>query len=381
LTYLKTAFRLEIVKRIATTNDVSWLYLRGQTEELRANVDRALYSQDCLPEVSRTRDQRNEILQDCIALYTQFRREMRAWTTGYPEHFHMEVVEPLLQGVEKMAEWARKGIDQTAPAVPVGKTDKKIFPTYDNHWQIGVEKWDSKKTKRYFEVNEGEVWEPTSDGKFRRVSPSIETPAPPQINLAKMVDEARTRLDFQPTYKSRVEAYADQDMLPVDLEHMMVSEAGELSRRADRIQATDAQNPLIQQLRDKAGALVTTGREMRTRQTLTTKKPTDGMLEDLLGQNAVDIRKTSQLKNLGKRKDGRNDYMQEYEIRDLTLEPAALLWYAHFHYSSAKPVLRQFEKAHLKLPAHRFLTHADNADLPYADIGKRSGVVAHFEGL
>ena len=381
LTYLKTAFRLEIVKRIGPTNDVSWLYLRGQTEELRANVDRALYTQDCLPEVSRTRDQRNEILQDCIALYTQFRRGMRAWTTGYPEHFHMEAVEPLLQGIEKMAEWARKGIDQTAPAVPVGKTDRKIFPTYDNHWQIGVEKWDNKKTKRYFEVNEGEVWEPTSDGKFRRVNPSIETPAPPRINLAKMVDEARTRLDFQPTYQSRVEAYADQDMLPVDLEHMMVSEAGELSRRADRIQATDAQNPLIQQLRDKAGALTTTGRAMRTRQTLTTKKPTDGMLEDLLGQNAVDIRKTSPLKNLGKRKDGRNDYMQEYEIRDLTLEPAALLWYAHFHYSSAKPVLRQFEKAHLKLPAHRFLTHADNADLPYADIGKRSGVVAHFEGL
>lgn len=381
LTYLKTAFRLEIVKRIATTSDVSWLYLRGQIDVLRAKVDRALYTQDSLPEVSVTREQRNQIFQDCITLYTQFRREMRIWTTSYPQHFHMEAVEPLLSGIEKMTEWARKGIDQPAPTPPAGKVEKKVFPTEDNQWLIGVEKWDKKKTKRHFEVSEGEVWEPTSDGKFRQLKPSIETPAPARLDLVTLVDEARRRLDFQPTYQSRVDTYADQDMLPVDLEHMMVSEAGELSRRADRIQAIETQNPLIQQLRDKARALITTGREMRTRQSLTTKKPTDGMLEDLLDQNAVGIRKTSQLKNLGKRKDGRNDYMQEYEIWDLTLEPAAILWYAHFHYSSATPVLRRFEKAHLKLPAHRFLTHADNAELPYADIGKRSGVVAHFEEL
>jgi hypothetical protein len=170
-------------------------------------------------------------------------------------------------------------------------------------------------------------------------------------------------------------------MLPVDLEHMMVSEAGELIRRADRIQALDARNPLIQQLRDKAGALKATGREMRTRQSLTTRKPTDGMLEDLLGQKVVEIRKTSQIKYLGKRKDGRSDYMQEYEVWDLTLDPADVLWYAHFHYSTAKPAMRQFEKAHLKLKEHRFLTHADNADLPYADIGKQSAVLPHFEKL
>jgi hypothetical protein len=35
----------------------------------------------------------------------------------------------------------------------------------------------------------------------------------------------------------------------------------------------------------------------------------------------------------------------------------------------------------LKLPEHRFLTHADNADLPYADIGKQSAALPHFENL
>ena len=381
LTVLRTGFRLEIVKRYGATSDASWLYLQGQTRELRVKVDRAIYTQDSLPEVSVTRDQRNQILQDCITIYTQFRREMRAWTASYPQHFHLETVEPLLNGIETMTEWARKGIDQPAPAARPGQAGKKVFPTDDNQWLIGIEKWDKKKTRRHFEGNNGEVWEPTSDGKFRRSNPPTETPEPTRVNIVTLVDEAQKRLDFQPTYQSRVEVYADQDMLPVDLEHMMVSEAGELIRRADRIQALDARNPLIQQLRDKAGALKATGREMRTRQSLTTRKPTDGMLEDLLGQKVVEIRKTSQIKYLGKRKDGRSDYMQEYEVWDLTLDPADVLWYAHFLYSTAKPAMRQFEKAHLKLKEHRFLTHADNADLPYADIGKQSAVLPHFEKL
>lgn len=65
----------------------------------------------------------------------------------------------------------------------------------------------------------------------------------------------------------------------------------------------------------------------------------------------------------------------------MTAKPPHLLWYAHFHYSKAAPRFGEFEKAHLKLPEHQFLTHADNADLPYADIGKRSVALPHFENL
>ncbi|MHC8307137.1 dermonecrotic toxin domain-containing protein [Pseudomonas sp. PB3P13] len=380
LTYLRAAHRLEIVKHYGTVDEVSWLYLQGQAQKLRARVDRALYMQDSLPEVSVTREQRNQILQNCITLYTQFRREMKVWTTSYPQHFHMDAVEPLLNGIDKMSERARKAIDHPALSAPAGEIRKKVFSSEDGEWLIGVEKWDPKKKTRHYQINDGEVWAQTSDGKFRLQAPSTVAPAPaPAQTITALVEEAGKRLDFQPTYLAKVKTYADQDMLPVDLEHMMVSEAAELTRRADRIQKLDAQNPLIQKLRDEAGALKITGREMRTRQALTTKKPTGGMLADLLEQDAVEIRKTSPLKNLGKRKEGRIDYLQEYEIWDKTLTPSELLWYAHFHYASAKPVMRQFEKAHLKLPEHRFLTHADDANLPYADIGKRSTVVDHFE--
>jgi hypothetical protein len=105
------------------------------------------------------------------------------------------------------------------------------------------------------------------------------------------------------------------------------------------------------------------------------------MLDDLVTHHVVDIRKTSPIKNLGKRSNGRIDYMQEYEVWDLTQTPAKVLWYAHFHYNKAAPAFGAFEKAHLKLPEHRFLTHADNADLPYADIGKQSAALPHFENL
>lgn len=387
LNFLRTAQRLEIVQRYGSADDVSWLYLLGLARELRIKVDRALYMQYKLPEVIATREQRSKILQDCLALYTQFRREMRIWTTSYPQHFHMEVVEPLMTGIEKIAERARRGIIEQPVSTPsVEKIKKKVFTTEDDQLQIGVERWEATSQKRQYVVTGRngyeEIWEQAGDGKFRLLNPPDQTPTSVQTDLAALVADARKRLDSQPTYLARVQAYAEQDMLPVDLEHMMVSEANELTRRAERIEKTDSANTIIQPLRNKASELRTTGRAMRTRQSLTTRNPTDGMLLDLIEQNAVEIRRTRPIRNLGRRRDGRPDYMQEYEVWDLTLTPAELLWYAHFHYTNARPPeLRGFEKAHLKLPEHRLLTHADDATLPYADIGKKSAVLPHFENL
>jgi hypothetical protein len=386
LTYLKTSQLIEIVKRYEHTSDVSWLFLQQQSQELWARVDRALFTQYDLPTVGATKAQRSQILQDCLDTYARFRREMKIWTTSYPQHFHLDAVEALMNGIDKMAERARKGvIDQPAATPVAGDIQKKVFTTEDDQLLIGVERWDATTQKRQYTLtSQGgyeEIWEQASDNRFRLLNPRDAQSTPSRSSLAALVAEARKRLAAQTDYHARVQSYADQDMLPVDLEHMMISEADELTRRAERIEELDAQNTLVRQLHEKAAELKTSGREMRTRQSLTSQKPTDGMLEDLLDQNAVEIHKTNPLKNLGKRKDGRPDYLQEYEIWDTTLTPAELLWYAHFHYISAKPSMRHFEKAHLKLPKHRFLTHADDANLPYADIGKQSAVVAHFEAI
>jgi hypothetical protein len=282
-----------------------------------------------------------------------------------------------------MAERARKAIDQPAPALPSGQRSKKIFTTEDDHLLIGVERWEPTTQKhQYILTGQGgvqETWEQGANGKFRLLNPAAPTARPAQRNPAAMLEDARNRLQSQQAYQSKIETYAAQDMLPVDLEHMMVSEASELTRRALDIEAVVPQSPVIEQLRNKATELIATGRQMRTRQSLLSKNPTDGMLDDLITHNAVEIRKTSPIKSLRKRPGGRADYLQEYEIWDLTSVPSNVLWYAHFHYSKATPAFAEFEKAHLKLPQYRYLTHADDATLPYADIGKRSTVLRHFD--
>ncbi|WP_223512111.1 dermonecrotic toxin domain-containing protein [Pseudomonas sp. GL-B-19] len=385
--YLKTSHLLEIVKRYDSTNDVSWFYLQARAQSLRIKVDRALFTQHSLPEVSATRAQRNRILQECLDLYGEFRRNMNAWTASYPQHFHLEAVGPLLEGIEKIAERARKAIDQPAPASTAGQRGKKVFTTEDDQLLIGEERREPTTQKRQYSLtgHRGfeEVWEQGSNGKFRLLNPQEQGSHPIHQDLGALTADARSRLGAQAAYKTRVEAYARQDMLPVDLEHMMFSEAAELGRRALEIEDLQPGHALIQQLRDKATELTHTARVLRIEYSMNSRNPTDGMLDYLMQQNSgerkiVDIHKQKPMENLGKRPDGRTDYLQEYEVRDLTQTPPKVMWYAHFHYARAAPAFAEFEKAHLKLPEHRFLTHAENADLPYADIGKKSVALKHF---
>ncbi|WCM50428.1 hypothetical protein OH720_26280 [Pseudomonas sp. WJP1] len=385
LLFLKTGQLLESVKRFDTTKDLSWFDLQAQAHNLRTEVYRALLVQYSLPDATATRAQRNQILQECLEHYRQFRRGMNAWTASYPQHFHLDAVAPLLEGIEKMAERARKTIDLPAPAMPGGQRSKKVFTTEDDQLLIGVERWEPTTQKhQYILTGRGgveEIWEQGANGKFRLLNSPAPSARPAQRDPTAMIADARDRLQAQPAYQSKIQAYAAQDMLPVDLEHMMVTEASELTRRALDIEVVAPQSTVIEQLRNKATELIAIGRQMRTQQSLRSKNPTDGMLDDLISQNAVEIRKTSPIKRLNKRSDGRTDYLQEYEIWDQTEVPPKVLWYAHFHYTKAAPAFAEFEKAHLKLPQYRYLTHADDAALPYADIGKRSPALRHFEQL
>jgi hypothetical protein len=96
------------------------------------------------------------------------------------------------------------------------------------------------------------------------------------------------------------------------------------------------------------------------------------------------------MRALGKRADGRKDFLQEYEVRDLTANPPRTLWYAHFHYTSDKVPFHDFVKAHLKLPEQRNLglqwqqaqatSGAQVEAIWRGDIGKPLGI-QHFANL
>ncbi|VVP15850.1 hypothetical protein PS838_03583 [Pseudomonas fluorescens] len=374
---------LDLVSHYDNMADLSWMYLHSQMRDSRIKLYRALIAQEDLTVTSLTLSQRNDILNKCLDTYHDFIRNLRIWTSSYPQHFNLKYRESLVDIIEIMREKARKTL-MKSPVRPE-KVTRQVFETEDGKLLIGKEIASNNGNRRFaIEHARGhvETWEKKSSGKYQLTS---DTSPPPRVHAKDnvksfIVSEAKKRLDDIEAYVAKVEAYARQDMLPVEVEEMMVREAAELTQRSYRIERLDPQEALIARLREKATELTASGRAMRTSQALVTKKPTDGILDDLVKQKAVEIRKPEKIKNLSKPKQ-HADYMQEYEVWSLKQNPPELIWYAHFHYSKAAPAFGEFEKAHLKLREHRFLTHADDADLPYADIGKQSAVLPHFEKL
>ncbi|MBF6032476.1 hypothetical protein H8F23_04350 [Pseudomonas sp. P155] len=385
LLYMKTSQRLEIVRKTGSPDDASWRYFETMAAPLRNKIDLRLYRQYNLPNMQNTTAQRKSILQESIDACVEYRREMAVWTASYPQFFHLDVVEPLLEGIDRMADRARAAINKPPEPRVAGQPLQRVFITDDNQLRHGVEQWDNvTNTRQYRSTGIGgyeEIWEQGADGVMRLTNPqNLAVPSPAELSLATLVTEAQQRLENVATYRATVQSNANRGMLPVDLQHMMDSQASELTSRADGIVAKSAEQPIIQQLRDQAAELIVEGRTLRTQHSLTSQKPTDGMLDDLIGQNAVEIRKPLAIRQLADHQ-GRPNYLQEYEVWNLTQEPAQLLWYVHFHYRSATRPLRQFERAHLKLPAHRKLTHADDPTLLDSRITAQSIVLRHFEGI
>jgi hypothetical protein len=385
LLYLKTSQRMEIVKKIGSPDDASWRYFVTMADPLRDKIDERLYRQYDLPNIQSTTAERNRILQESIDACVEFRREMAVWTAGYPQFFHLDVVEPMLEGIDRLADRARAAFNKPPEPRVAGQPLQRVFITDDNQLHHGVEQWDNvTNTRRYKSTGAGgyeEIYEQGADGKLRLTNPQPATARPPAgLNLTTLVTEAQQRLDDVATYRAKVQRNANKGMPPIDLEHMMKSRAGELTTRADDIAAKSAQHSIIQRLRDQASELTIEGRAIRTQRSLTSRKPTDGMLDDLIGQHAVEIRKPLPVQRLADY-EGKPNYLQEYEVWDITLEPAQLLWYVHFHYRSADRPLRKFERAHLKLPENRMLTHADDPTLLDSRITGQSIVLRHFEKL
>jgi len=161
-------------------------------------------------------------------------------------------------------------------------------------------------------------------------------------------------------YQSKVQSYAQQNMSPVNLEHMLVSEAAELNVRANRIERVAPDEAVIGQLRSKADELTVAGRQLRVQQSMSSKQPTGGFLDYLLSPHkddrpAIRLSKLGERAVNGKRQDGRSDFFQEYAVHDLTQPGEPVLWYVHAHYDSAKAPFDSVVKAHLKLPEQRRL--------------------------
>jgi len=363
---LKVRNYLEVINRYEAATDQSWFYLQIPVARARTEVDRNLNNLFHLPEVRSNAEQRKRMLEACIDSFERYSHNLRAWATSYANYFDHAFVEPLLEHLESISDlaerWKRK-IPQPAPK-PVNETrrgpsvDRKLFETEDNQFFIGIEEEVAGAERRIIinRINNGtEVYVPGKAGLWRLASaPRTPTPSPP-VDINHLLGEARERLDKLSAYKDKVESYARQDMLPRNLEHLMLSEANELRARAERIAEHAPSAEIIATLRRKADGLVDKGRTLRIRQSLASKVPNEGMLDYLMEQKAVDIRKIGGLIQLPKRIEGQPDFLQEFEIRDLTQGTPNAKWYAHFHFHSKNPGFERFTKAHLKTAEQRRL--------------------------
>ncbi|MHA3736503.1 hypothetical protein ACXR0M_12600 [Pseudomonas sp. Eth.TT006] len=371
--YLNAAHRLELITHPDAIDDATWGYFHVQMKKARTEIGRAMFTQHNLTSVKANPTQRVRVLEDCLTIYTQFRRGLNAWTLGYPQHLDFEHVAPFLDHLARLEEHARYAL-RNRTVSPAGQpaSDKRLFETDDNRLLVGVEQTDPVTRQKRFTIEGAdghtETWLPRSSGKYHLAEPAAPLQTATTTPLPPLLAEARKRLDAGPAYQNKIEGYARQDMLPVDLEHMMLSEASELSVRATTLEGLSPREPLIRQLHDQASELKRLGRRLRIEQTLNSQTPSEGYLDYLLAQEVVEIRKETGLRDLGKRADGTRDLLQEYEVRDLTRQPPQTLWYAHFHYRSAKAPFTDFVKAHLKLPAQR------NLGLQWQQTQARSGI-------
>ncbi|MBK5342346.1 hypothetical protein JFU48_13250 [Pseudomonas sp. TH49] len=356
--YLRTAHLLEIITRYEAVDDLYWMYFHTQMKDARIKVGRALLTQHHLPETNASVAQRNRIIEDSLEIYAGFRRQLKAWTLGYPQHLELEQIAPFLDSLSKVEEHARHALKQPPPIRRREPGARQLFETEDNQLLIGTETLDeSTRQVRFIVAGDGfhETWLRRPSGKYHlQTRHTATTPSLPS-DVRPLLAEARKRLAAVTAYQDKVNGYARQDMLPVDLEHMLVSEATELSSRAQAIERLAPTDSLVAQLHATAQALQRAGRTLRIDQSLRSKTPTEGYLDYLLQQQVVDIRKEGELRALGRRADRSKDFLQEYEVRDLTSHPPRTLWYAHFHYTSDRAPFGDFAKAHLKLPEQRNL--------------------------
>ncbi|WP_248731149.1 DUF6543 domain-containing protein [Pseudomonas sp. MWU13-2517] len=378
----KTEALTDLIAHRKPGHDIAWHYLQAPLKNAENALIRALYLQRHLLEASPNPGQRNRILQHCINTYETYQRQLNSWMAGAPQLFDDTYVAQMHHQLAALRVRAEKAMTTITSKVS-GTPGKRVFETDDNLLLIGEADNTSAAQKQRYTLTgkrgEEHVWEQGSDGKFRRVGEVSLTPWQPTArDLNALTQDARSRLQNLAAHKARVDGYNRQNMLPPDLEFMMTSEADTLDLQARHIGELAGDAALVRQLRQAATELREQGRRLRINQSINSQTPTEGYLDYLLSQQLdnkplVEIRKIGAMEDLGKRQDGRPDFMQEYEIRDVRQATPKPLWYAHFHYESATPSqLDLFVKGHLKLPAQRRLglkwQHAQARDSATGDV-------------
>ena len=363
----KTSELAQLVHIARPTNDLAWQYFNDSIKQAVKRFEHALSNHHNVHKISLA-SERKTLLRDCVVVYQQHISNLRLWSVNYPQYFDSTFIAPIGEAMEQLTRLANKelgtagaaGASQTVkpkPAAP-GQPPSRVFETEDEYFLIGSESVVSGAQPHRFSVTgPGGLTETYVQGP--RGKWQLESPRPPaagtRFSLQQLMTEAKQRLGNIEQDATRIRAYIKPDSIPAELEDLMNELAEQLRSRAQKIHQLDDKQPLIASLRSKAAQLAEQGKQLRITQALASQKPNAGHLDYLVAQQAIDIIKKEGLIELARSPEGRRDFMQEYEVRDLTQTPPRPLWYAHFHYNAQSAAFSDFVKAHLKLRDYRYL--------------------------
>ena len=137
--YLKTAHALEIITHYRRRRRPVLGLLPRAIETVPRQGRACAVDPTSTAQVRASVSQRNRVLEDCLATYAEFRRQLGAWTLGYPQHLDLEQVTAFLDNLDKVEAFARNAIKTStfSPTPTEGRTGKQLFETEDNQLLIG----------------------------------------------------------------------------------------------------------------------------------------------------------------------------------------------------------------------------------------------------
>lgn len=364
MTSLRSGHLMQALTLRPQTFSIDWVYLERAVHNARNRFDRTGTTHMTLNEANVSRVERNRILQNCITVYEELSRDLIAWNDRSPNHFDQTFLPLLQEDIKRLIQKAQRAIKKPA-SKPKTNATQAVFETDDGQLLIGTEKPAGQQSPRQFIINNAdgeviEVWDSVGDRNTFRLNTASSRPVAAPRALATdinaVVAEAQARLDAVDAFQHKVQGY--KTMEPINLEHMLTSEANALETRARHVQSLDAANPVIEHLRSRARVLEQSGQALRIERSLASKTPTEGYLDYLMQKGRVVIRKAGARRKLrDKRPDGQDDYLQEYAVYDSTRQGQAdkPIWFAHFHYVAQRSPFESFEKAHLKVYEQQYL--------------------------
>ncbi len=351
----------QLTHKTADTSNVADMFHLLDTQAMRNRFHHGLESHFQLMETTSGLRERQNVLRSSRQIYVDYRNQMNTWVRNRPDRFESDQFERMIQSLNRLIEHADRTMPQLsklAPrAKPAGPATRRVFETHEHDFFIG----DIGRA-----ADGEQIFTLTGPGgrleTYRRVAgqwrlqdaPSASSLHTPSRPLAELIAEGQTWLDATLAHERRVQGYAIPGEAPANLEDLMVNQGRQLELRAQLIEQQAPKHELAHRLRTRAQELRAKGRALRIKQAMGSQTPTEGYLDYLVEQRQVDIVQVGTRKNIASAHD-EADFLQEYAIRDISVQPPVTLWYAHFHYRRERAAFEQFDKAHIKRAEQRTL--------------------------